>query len=154
MPEVNAKQRLAELYALIPGIETASAKAPRVILAAQLPYAVVFPDPSQLARNGDNMMTEIRTYRVVLFVDVAQFGTAHQPYDKLDPFFSRVRDYFLERPGLDIATDPYVVLDAEFLGDTGFNLEDYPSSANGTSEFIATTFRHRVTQLLPFNYED
>ncbi len=161
MPEVNAAERIAAMYLAlgqeaITGVtvQNATAKIPRTIQAAQLPYVVVFPDASQVTRNGDGMLQEVRSYRATLFIEVAVLGSKNQGYDKANPYYEAVRDYFMGRPGLDISSSSDDVFDAEFLGDNGFNLTVYPPVGDEATAFVSITFRHRVTQLLSYQYKD
>lgn len=152
MPDVDAKERLATLYGRIEGVTKATAKVPRTLLDAQLPCVVVFPRASQITRSGSGLLSETRDYGCVLFIEKALFGTAQQGYVKANPFYDRVRDYFMARPGLDNPDDPDVVFDAEFLGDNGLEVNNFPPGSPDV--YFAIEFRHRVNELAEVNYED
>ena len=152
MPDVDAKERLATLYGQIEGITKATAKVPRVILDAQLPCLIVFPRVSTITREGNDTAREVREYGCVLFVEKALFGTAQQGYIEANPFYDRVRDFFLARPGLDLDGSADVVFDSEFLGDNGLMLDNFPPQSPDV--YFAIEFRHRVIELIEINYED
>lgn len=159
MSTTLTKRRLADMYALIPGIVKAFTYVPRIINAADCPAVVIQTGQSQddEITTGENDVMETRFYTATLYLDYARFGTESQSEDALDPFFDAVRDYFLARPGLELASasEPQIVVyKAFFRGDSGFNLVQYATGGEAIGEFAATRFRHEVLEWHRVDYQD
>lgn len=138
-----AKDILAYHYAKIPGVQNVKKYAPRTIKDAQLPLVMLFADELETVERAGGMTTKIRTLRAVLFVEGVGMGTETSPYDKTDPFFGRVEEYFEPRETLALE-DGTTALTHEYMNDGGETLTPYPTGAS-VGQFWAITFTHRFT---------
>lgn len=158
MTVVTTTERLASMYALIPGIRQAFPTIPRIINPAQCPAVVIEPGPATYDKSyGEGSVMEIRAYRATLFLELANFGTATQSQINIAPFFDAIRDYFLARPGLELDTAglPQVaVYDATLLGDVGYVIRPYATGADKVEDFAALTFNHVVYEWARVSYQD
>lgn len=159
MSVVTTIARMKEMWQLIPGVVTAYKSIPRVILPAECPAVVFFPGEAtfDLTTYGDNDGMETRVYRPTLFIRPAFMGIEEQVQEEVEPFFDRVRDYLLARPGLEIdgETEPgEAVYDAALLGEGGYQVIPYPSSANEVTDFAAIEWRHQVKEIFGITYRD
>ena len=140
-------------YQQIPGIQSSTAKAPRSMVNAGLPMAVVFPRASTYEPDGSGQAEQYREWEAVLFLQKAEDGVEGQFYDTGEEFREElVPNYFLARPGLATNEGPNVVLDAQFLGEDGFGLREYPQGSG--QWYVAIGFRHRTNRTFTFNYQD
>ena len=127
----TTRARIVALCGDIEGVTTAFDNIPRALLDVELPAFVVFPGAATYNINvdGNDIVVETRTYRLILFVASAALGTESAAQLAVDPFFDRVRDHFMARPGLELATDDAIVRRARLLGDDGFQVRPYPLQA-------------------------
>ncbi len=140
-------------YAQITGIQRVKKFAPRTIKDANLPLVVLFADELETLERSGNMTKKTRTLRAVLFVESSGMGTEDSSYEKTDPFFSRVEDYFEPRPTLALA-DGTTDLEHEYLNDGGETLTPYPTGAGGQpGQFWTITFTHRFTIIKQVIYQ-
>lgn len=150
-------ERIATLAGAVEGVKTPFEQIPRIITPAQCPAVVIFPGEANydLTTLGEQMVKEDRIYRIVLFYAEAAFGTQGQQQIGIEPMFTRIRDYFLARPGLSLPDTPTnVVYDATMQGDAGFQIIDYPSGTDKTTSFAAIEFRMEVREVSPILYQD
>lgn len=148
--------RIAELCGNVEGVRTAFQQIPRIISNAQVPAVVVFPGEATYDTTtlGEQMVLEVRIYRIVLFYAEAAFGTQGQQQIGIEPLFTRIRDYFLARPGLSLPTEDRVIYDATMQGDAGFQIVDYPSGTDKTTSFAAIEFRLECREVSKILYQD
>lgn len=139
-------------YPKITGIQRCLKYAPRVIKEAQLPLIVLFADELETLERAGGQTTKTRTLRAVLFVESYRMGTETSSYDKTDPFFSSVEDYFEARQTLALA-DGTTELMHEYMNDGGETLTPYPTGAGTTGQFWAITFTHKFTVIKPVVYQ-
>lgn len=152
-------QRLAAMYALIPGINKSFAYVPRILSPAQLPAVIIEPGEAsyEIAPQGFDMVMETRIYRGNMFWDKALFGTEQQLESSLLPLIDSIIDYFLQRPGLelDTADDPQVVVfDSTILRDSGFIERTYPDGGTTPGVFGGFVFYHQVRELRRNAFKD
>lgn len=143
---------LAHHYAQIQGITTIKKYAPRIILDAQLPLITLFADELEAVEHTGTSTTKYRILRAVLFVESVNMGTATSAYDKTDPFFDRVEEYFEARPTLSLA-DGTTTLQHEYMNDTGETVTPYPTGVDKLGQFWAITFKHRFTIVKPVIFQ-
>ncbi len=144
--------RLAAMYELIPGITTAYVNIPRTLQTAQLPAIVIEPgEASYDDAFGDGMVMSTEIYRATLFYDNAKFGTETQSESGLLPLIDSIKDYFFQRPGLQLDTlsDPEsdVVYNAKLLRSGGYRILSYPTGGDKQADFATVTFFHQVMEL-------
>ncbi len=144
--------RIAAMYELIPGITTACVNIPRTLQPAQLPAIVIEPGEANYDDEfGGGMVMSTELYRATLFYDLALFGTATQSETGLLPLIDSIKDYFFQRPGLQLDTlsDPEsdVVYNAKLLRSGGYRLLTYPVGADKDASFATVTFFHQVMEL-------
>lgn len=144
--------RLADMYALIPGITTAYVNIPRTLQPAQLPAIVIEPGEATYDDGvGDGLVMSTEIYRATLFYDNAKFGTETQSESGLLPLIDNIKDYFFQRPGLqlDTAADPQadVVYNAKIVRSTGYRILSYPTGSGTPADFATVTFFHQVMEL-------
>ena len=109
-----------------------------------------------LDADGDQTIRETRTYLLYVFTENMRLGTETQAQINVAPYFSRVRDYFAARPGLelDTAADPQdVVYEARLLGDRGFQAIPYPGGEN-SPVYAGIEFRLQVIEVADISYQD
>lgn len=149
-------ERIATLCGNIEGVRTAFTQIPRIISNAQVPAVVIFPGEAtyDVTTMGEQMVLEPRIYRIVLFYAEAAFGTQGQSQIGIEPMFTRIRDYFLARPGLSLPDDASVIYDATMQGDSGFQLIDYASGQDKLTQWAAIEFRLEVREVSPILYQD
>jgi len=152
-------QRLAAMYALIPGINKTFAYVPRILSPAQLPAVIIEPGEASydIAAQGFDMVMETRVYRGHFYFDLALFGTEQQLESTLLPLIDSIIDYFLQRPGLelDTADDPQVVVfDSTLLRDSGFIEKQYPSGNDTSKTYGGFVFYHQVRELRRNAFKD
>lgn len=147
--------RLAANYGEILGIRRAFEYIPRVIQIAELPAVVIFPGGVVDVNDDDEMVIEVRDYIGMLLISPVGMGTETQGQILTEPLFDRVRDYFIQRHGLELdtpqETPQIVVFNASFEGDDGFQILQYP--LNGTP-YAGIQFRHRITEYADITYKD
>lgn len=151
--------RMAAMWRNIPGIQKAFDTIPRVILPAECPCVVFFPGEATYDTDtyGDNDGMEERIYRPTVFVRPAFMGVEGQVQNEVEPFFERIRDYLLARPGLELdgETQPGVVVyEARLMGDSGFQVISYPTASDQVADFGAIEFRQRVREWFTITYAD
>lgn len=150
-------ERIATLAGAIEGVKTAFESIPRIINAAQVPAIVIFPGEANYDKTslGEQSVLEARVYRIVLFYAEAAFGTQNQQQIGIEPMFTRIRDYFLARPGLSLPDSPTnVIYDATMQGDAGFQIIDYPTGTDKTTSFAAIEFRLSCRETARIIYQD
>ena len=151
--------RMAAMWRLIPGIQKAFDTIPRAIQDAECPCVVFFPGEATYDTDtyGDNDGMEERVYRPTVFIRPAFMGTDGQVQNEVEVFFDHIRDYLLARPGLELdgETEPGVVVyEARLMGDSGYQVIQYPSGGDTVKDFAAIEFRHRVRELFSITYRD
>ena len=149
--------RIATLAGQVEGVKTAFEQIPRIISNAQVPAIVIFPGEAtyDVTTLGEQSVLEDRIYRIVLFYAEAAFGTQGQQQIGIEPMFTRIRDYFLARPGLSLSGDnTNVIYDATMQGDAGFQIVDYPSGTDKTTSFAAIEFRLSCRETARILYQD
>lgn len=151
-------QRLAAMGALISGIRTSFENIPRVVQDAELPVFIVVPGEAtyDLTSDGEEIVREVRTYLLYVLVENMQLGSENQAQIAIAPYFSRVRNYFVARPGLELDTNAEpqdVVYDAALVGDRGFQAIPYPGMQN-SPVYAGIEFRLQVTELANISYQD
>lgn len=156
MSVTTTTTRIAAMWRNVEGITKAFTDIPRVLLPVELPAVVIFPGAATYDTDaeGDNDVLETRVYQMNLYVEKAAFGTENQAQIKVNPFFDRVRDYFLARPGLELddATLPQdVVYTARITGDSGFQIFEYPP---GGDQYAAISFTLQVQEWAAVAYQD
>ena len=158
MSVTTTTARLAALWRNIDGVQKVFDKIPRVVQDAELPAVIILPGEATYDTDapGDNDVLITRTYRMLLLVFNAGLGTEGKAQTAAEPFFDRVRDYFLARPGLELygAADPQVVeYNARLLSDSGFIYQAYPGGTN-SPEYGAIEFRQQVQTWASVVYQD
>lgn len=154
--------RLAGLLGLINGVQTAFPNIPRILQDAELPAFVIFNGPASYDKHkfGNDTVDEKRIYRLVLYIERAEFDTEGQPQLNTDYFFQAVRDYLLARPGLELDTEANpqigVAFDAELLGDGGFSVGPYPLNASGPGvpQYVQIQWQLQIEELAQITYAD
>jgi len=160
MSEATTRARIAAMWGEINGVRTAYANIPRVLQDAALPGAVVFPGRATHSKSdlGEQLIHEIRVYRMVLYLSKAAFGTEGQLEIETDPFFDTVLQHFAARPGLELnsegANQTYSVLTVELLNDTGLVVGPYPLSGQGSDEYVQVGWDLQVEEIIEITYED
>ncbi len=144
--------RLAAMYNLITGITTAYDYIPRTLQTAQLPAIVIEPGEATYDDGvGDGLVMSTEIYRATLFYDNAKFGTETQSESALLPLIDNIKDYFFQRPGLQLDTlaDPSsdVIYNAKLLRSTGYRVLSYPTGSGTPADFATVTFFHQVMEL-------
>lgn len=152
MSVLTTAQRLADMYALIPGITQAFWYVPRVLQSASLPAVVIEPGDANYETDpvGDHTVMTTTLYRATLFYDRALFGTETQSETGLLPLIDSIRDYFLQRPGLELSSEALpqaVVYNAKILRSGGYRKLSYPVGADQEADFATVTFFHQVMEL-------
>lgn len=152
-------QRLAAMYALIPGINKTFAYIPRILSPAQLPAVIIEPGEASydMFMESPDTVMETRVYRGNFFFDLALFGTEQQTESGVLPLIDSIIDYFLQRPGLELdgATEPQVVVfDSTMLRDGGFVRIDYPAGGDKVTTFGGFVFSHQVRELRRNAFKD
>jgi hypothetical protein len=124
---------------------------PRTIKEAQLPLVVLFADELETEGRASGQTTKIRTLRAVLFVEAFGMGTETSSYEKTDPFFDSVEDYFEARETLALENGT-TALTHEYMNDGGETLTPYPNG-DKVGHFWAITFTHQFTIVKQVIYE-
>lgn len=149
--------RLAAMCREIEGVRTAFDNIPRVLQDAELPAFVIYPGRAALVDadlTGEGDLIEQRTYTMTLYLIKAAYGTEYQAQTSIVPFFDRVRDYFMARPGLEYGADPASnprVFDTAWRGDNGFDVLRYPLSG---TPYAAIEFNLQVDEWAAIAYQD
>jgi len=151
MSVLQVAQRIANMYALIPGIKTAYWYVPRTMQPAQLPAIGIEVGQAlyDTGSVGDHTVQTTTIYRATLFYDNAKFGTETQSETGLLPLIDNIRDYFLQRPGLQLDTDPSadVVFNARIIRSDGYQIMSYPAGGDKLADFAIVKFFHEVVEL-------
>jgi hypothetical protein len=152
-------QRLADMYALIPGITTGYAFVPRILTPSALPAVIIEPGPAtyDVSQVGEGNVLIEREYRATLFYDLAAFGTESQSETSLIALIDSIGLYFLGRPQLELdsQTEPkQVVFNAQLTRDSGFTIREYPTGSDTQKSFAAITFIHLVSDYQKVPYYD
>lgn len=142
--------RLAAMWGEIEGIARAYPNIPRTLNSTDLPAVVIFPREliSRQANGSPLMVTEDRTYDMVLYIAQALLGDGDDAQIAAAPWFDTVPAHFLARPGLELDADtPQTrVTFQSVLGlDRGFANEQYPTGGQRMGVFAAIAFPIRVT---------
>jgi hypothetical protein len=123
MTVATEKQRLADICeGYITGIKVAYAGAPRNIVSANLPAAVVVLTGEVERRRDGPLLVMARTYRLALIVKEWALGIELEAEALCEPFFDRFESILDARPQLQLAnaTTPLAgVLDAWLGNDSG-----------------------------------
>lgn len=149
--EVTA--RLAAMYELIPGITKAFTYIPRTLQPAYLPAVIIYPGEALYDTDtvGDGTVQSIELYRAVLYFDQSLFGTENQTETGVLPMIDAIKDYFFERPGLQLDTLPKpesdVVFNARLIRSGGYQLTSYATGTDKQTDYGSVTFTHQVTNL-------
>lgn len=150
-------QRLAAMCREIDGVNKVFDNIPRALQDADLPAFVIYPGRGVIANvsiTGENDLLEQRTYTLTLYLMQATLGSTYQAQIAIVPFFDRVRDYFMARPGLETGDNPPAdnrVYDTQWLGDNGFDVLRYPLSG---APYAAIEFSLRVDEWAVIAYQD
>lgn len=143
-------------------IQTAFPNIPRTVQPAQLPAVIIFPGAATYDYDeyGENIVSETRKYRSLLLVSSALLGNEQTGEENVEPYFSRVRDYFAARPGLedDTENEPHtVVVECHIVGDSGYVKAEYPTGTGievGMGLFHAIEFNFEVEEVANITYKD
>ena len=127
--------------------ETASrayATIPRTLNSTDLPAAIIFPGRliSRELVGSPRHVKETRNYDMALFIAMAALGDDSSSQIAVAPWFDRVADWFIARPGLELDGDSpqeQVTFDATLLNDNGYELLKYPTGGDKTGDFAAIT---------------
>ena len=130
----TVKARLATIQAGITGVRRAYAEVPNSITAADMPLFVTLTGPANhdWQALGSDQDKEQRTYRMRLFVMPLGQGYPGEGENAAEPFFTRVRDTFSARPGLEGLTG---VQSATLIGDSGLVVLDFQEQQYWGIEF-------------------
>lgn len=155
MSVATTRRRLIDMWSRIAGVRTAYDVIPRQLQAADLPGLVIFPAEATYDTDsqGDQTNVVTRIYRMVLYLEEAQFNVEGQIQVDADPFFDRVCAYFLGRPQLtlDGATEPQdSIFNSKLLGDNGFQIGPYPLTAD--KQYALIEWRLQVVELADIDY--
>jgi hypothetical protein len=160
MSVTTTRARLSAMGAFIAGITHSFTDIPRVVQDAQLPALIVVPRQATYNIDyGEGTVGETRLYQLLVLVQRLGEGTEKQAQVSVDPFFQRVRDYFIARPQLELdgAAEPQtVVYNAMPLGDAGFQVIPYPA-ASGTSpgvDYAGFILDLQVEEFSDISYQD
>ena len=119
----QVRAQLAALCLQIAGINTAYAEAPFSLNATDMPTVVILPGAvSEGEYRGEDYHTEIREYRILLYVTPRGAGLPGEGERLLSPFFDLLHDFFLARPSLGGLNG---VMKAEWGGDGGSAILTY-----------------------------
>lgn len=160
MSESATRTRIAHMLGEINGIVTPFVNIPRRLQDAQLPASVVFPGRATHSKTdlGEQLIAENRIYKIVLYINNAEFGAAGQTEIQADPFFDTVIQHFAARPGLELdsegANQTYSVLTTALLGDSGLTVGSYPLAGQGGDEYIQISFDLQVQEIIEIVYHD
>lgn len=138
------KDLLEYHYGLITGVQNVRKFAPRILTTAMLPCVMFFADDLTPVSRGGNMTTKNRVIRAVLFTEMIGMGSQDGGYEKTDPFFSAVEDYFEPRTTLALA-DGTTDLTHEYMNDEGETQTPYPTGGDKVGQFWTITFKHQFT---------
>jgi hypothetical protein len=160
MSEATTRNRIARMWAEINGVQTPFTEIPRALQQAQLPASVIFPgrathDTKSL---GEQMILETRTYKMVLYICEAAFGTTGQTEVQADPFFDAVLQHFTARPGLELdsegAQQSESVLEAELPIDNGLQVGPYPIAGGDSPNYVQIQWDLQVQEVIAITYKD
>lgn len=163
MSESITRTRIAHMWGEINGVVTAFVQIPRRLQDAQLPASVVFPGRATHSKSdlGEQLIHEVRIYKMVLYIANAQFGASGQTEIQADPFFDAVLQHFAARPGLELdsegAQQSVSVLNTALLGDGGLQVGPYPIGSGGTEptpEYLQIQWDLQVEEIIEITYED
>ncbi len=141
--------RLAAMWGEITGITRAHAQLPRTLNSTDVPAVLIFPRAVQdrkISGGPKRNVTEQRLFDMVLCVAQAALGDATQGQIAIEPYFARVNDHFLARPGLELDADSpqtQVVFDAELGLDSGYIRFPY-ATGDGEKPYHAINFPIQV----------
>jgi hypothetical protein len=150
----DIRTRLAAMQRNITGIKKAFDKIPRTIERTELPCFVnlVGAGNYDLQTYGRQMVRDVRTYRMLLFVKEVSDDTESAAEEACYPFFDRVRSYFLARPGLELDGESppgLTALDALLQGDSGVQIITYAQK-----RYAGIEFRILIPTLYEITYKD
>lgn len=166
MSESATRKRIAAMWGEINGVQTAFTQIPRRLQDAQLPASVVFPGVATHnygpgSDDTEQFIRETRTYKMILYISNASFGTSGQGEIDADPFFDDVLGHFSARPGLELnkeaASQSYSVLNAALLTDGGLQVGPYPLGGSGTEpspDYIQIGWDLQVEEIIEIVYRD
>lgn len=148
--------RIAAMCRLISGIRTAFDNIPRTLDDSELPAIVIYPGAVvyDTDSQGDEIVVMSRRYTITLYLDRAGFGSEAQNQTAIVPFFEGIADYFLARPGLELAgaSNPQdVSYNARLISDSGFQILAYPLSG---MPYAAIEFILEVSDVRSISYQD
>lgn len=149
----EVRERLAEQFEQISGVNTAHRRVPRTLQRAELPSVVIHASRASydLRAYGEQIVRDDRIYEAVLYVAETGDGTEGDGEEACEPFIDRVRDYFLARTGMELNGADAFVEDIAIIGDGGVTTRPYPQG--GTTLYYAIPFQFRVWELHQVNYE-
>lgn len=132
----------------------AFAQIPREIQDAGLPAIVILPGPAAYDTDsmGDEIVVEKRIYNLHFFYSRVDVGTEGEAQAALVPYFSRIRNFFVARPGLwdaEAVQPEDVQFDSRLIGDQGFEKIQY-----GANAFYGIRFQLEVTEIAAIEYAD
>lgn len=165
MSVMDVRDRLAAHYRLITGIKHVYPALPKSIQPNELPAVIVRAanaDYTQTSSDGytlsDPHYFQRRVFRVQVFVNEINQGMDGQIEDTMLALLDAVRDYFDDRPGLQLATDPDISIPAVYshrlLTDTGaVGSGRYPNNETA-KEYGVIEFRHTVETIHLRNFRD
>jgi hypothetical protein len=151
----TTRPRIIAMWKQVTGVGKVYDNIPRVIQQAHFPAVIVFPGEMDLSQLSSDMNEDDRIYRSWLILDEFGLGTESQAELNADPWFSRVRDHFAARPGLEldnvaVADLPQdLVFNSSFEGDSGFSIRPY-----GGKDYAVIEFRLRVNEYAATAYQD
>lgn len=156
------RTRIAHMCGEISGVQTAFVNIPRTIKPAQCPASVVFPGRATHSKTdlGEQLIHEIRIYKIVLYVDMAQFGVEGQTELETDPFFDSFLQHFAARPGLELdsegAQQSVSVLNTALQTDGGLQVGPYPlgSATTPPPDFVQIQWDLEVEDIVEIDYQD
>lgn len=160
MSESSTRQRIANMWNGINGVQTHYYQIPLALNDAELPGVVIFPGAAMYDTDslGDEMDLDTRIYEMVLYLIEAAFDTEGQPQLNADPFFDSVKSYFTARPGLELDTQgahqSESAFNAKLLGDSGLVVGPYPLAGQGSPDYVQIRWRLQVQEITQVQYKD
>lgn len=129
------------------------ANIPRTLNSTDLPACVVFPGAliSRTVNAGaPRLVEETRNYDMIYFFAVAALGDADSSQIAVAPWFDRIPEWFLARPGLELDNDALaeqVAFNSAIGIDGGYEVIEYPTGTNKTTPFAAMRQPIQVTTI-------
>lgn len=119
------------------------ANIPRTLNSTDLPALVVFP--GTLLKRTQNagapmMVEETRNYDMIFFFAQARLGSEDSSQITVAPWFDRIPEWFIARPGLELDNDDeqeQVAFTSTLLNDNGYEVIEYPTGTDKIMPFAA-----------------